>query len=311
MGTIKRSLIIFSALALFCGIAHAAGDDVSAQGSVNRSTILVGDRIKFSIDVRYRKGAQISPPVFKDDRIGSLEIKDSGRKTKEGFFGAREDIYWYSITSYDLGKHTVPQVEIKYKTKLAKDWKSVKTKALAIEVVSILPKDKQFKDIKDAKGPLYYFEVNWAVVALAIFLAAVIIAVILYIRRKRKPAIKLPHETALEELEFMRAGFLRTSDVKEYYAGVSDCIRRYIERSFKLKAPEMTTEEFLGSLRESTALSLDQKDLLKDFLNACDLVKFAKYTPARNEAESVYVAAKKFVDETKRLFMPEELRPKR
>ncbi len=308
MSTTRRSLIIFFIITALCGSVYAAGDDISAHGSVNRSTILVGDRIKFLIDVKYRKGTQVSPPVFKDDRIGSLEIKDSGRKIKEGFFGARENIYWYSITSYELGKHTVPQVEIKYKSKGAKDPKIVKTKALAIEVVSILPKGKEFKDIKDAKGPLSYFEVSWAVVAAVIFLAVVIIVTILYIRRKRMVPVKLPHETALEELEFMRAEFLRTLDVKEYYAGVSDCIRRYIERSFKLKAPEMTTEEFLGSLRESTALSLDQKDLLKDFLNACDLVKFAKYKPARNEAESVYVAAKKFIDETKKLCLYSETR---
>lgn len=308
MGIVRKYLIIVCMLTVFCASTYAAGPDVSAQGSVNKSTILIGDRIRFLIDVKYRKGVQVSPPVFKGDRIGSLEIKDSGRKTKEGFFGAREDIYWYSITSYDLGKHAIPQVEIKYKDKLDKDPKSVKTKALAIEVVSILPKGKEFKDIKDAKGPFSYFEVSWIVVAAVIFLAAVIIAVILYVRRKRIVPAKLPHETALEELEFMRAEFLRTSDVKEYYAGVSDCIRHYIERSFKLKAPEMTTEEFLGSLRESTALSLDQKDLLKDFLNACDLVKFAKYAPARNEAESLYVAAKKFVDETKKLCLYSETR---
>lgn len=112
--------------------------------------------------------------------------------------------------------------------------------------------------------------------------------------------MKLPHESALEELESIRANFLKSSDVKEYYAGASDCIRRYIERSFRLKAPEMTTEEFLGSLSESTALSPDQKDLLKEFLNACDLVKFARYNPAKGEMESVSLAAKKFIEETKR-----------
>ena len=66
----------------------------------------------------------------------------------------------------------------------------------------------------------------------------------------------------------------------------------------------MTTEEFLGSLRESTVLSLDRKDLLKAFLNACDLVKFAKYTPARAEMESVFAAARKFIEDTKEMFMP-------
>ena len=111
--------------------------------------------------------------------------------------------------------------------------------------------------------------------------------------------VKLAHETAAEELEAIKGNFLKNSDAKEYYAGVSDCIRRYIERSFKARAPEMTTEEFLGFMRESTALSLDQKDLLKDFLNACDLVKFARYTPGKGEMDAVFVSAKKFIEDTK------------
>jgi hypothetical protein len=125
----------------------------------------------------------------------------------------------------------------------------------------------------------------------------------MYKFRKRPAPIKLPHETALEELEAVRGNFMRNSDIKEYYAGISDCVRRYIGRLFKLKAPEMTTEEFLSSLRESAALSLvltlDQKDLLKDFLNACDLVKFAKYNPAKGEMEAIFLSAKKFIEETK------------
>ena len=135
----------------------------------------------------------------------------------------------------------------------------------------------------------------------------IITGAIIYKFRKKPLPVKLPHETALEELEDARGNFLKNSDVKEYYALISDCIRRYIERSFRLKAPEMTTEEFLGSLRESTVLSLDQKDLLKEFLNACDLVKFAKYAPARPEMESVFVAAGKFIEETKAQILGKEM----
>ena len=124
------------------------------------------------------------------------------------------------------------------------------------------------------------------------------IAAIVYVRLKRYVPVKLPHETALEELEAIRAQYLQGGGVKEFYVGVSDCVRRYIEHAFKLKAPEMTTEEFLGSLKESPALSMDQKDLLKGFMNACDMVKFAKYSPSSMEADSVYVTAKDFIHES-------------
>lgn len=111
--------------------------------------------------------------------------------------------------------------------------------------------------------------------------------------------VKLPHETALEELEAIRSSLAQSGDMKEFFVRISDCIRCYIERAFLVKAPEMTTEEFLNSLRASPALTIEQKDLLKDFLKACDLVKFAKYSPSAKESETVFAAAQRFVEETR------------
>jgi hypothetical protein len=174
-----------------------------------------------------------------------------------------------------------------------------------VTVESVLPAGKMPADIKDIKAPLAYFEINWLVAGGVIFFFVVVTIFIAYKFRKKPLPERLPHETAMEELEAVRSNFLKNSEVKEYYTGVSDCIRRYIERAFRLKAPEMTTGEFLGYLRESTILSADQKDLLKDFLNACDLVKFAKYTPAKGEMETVYILAKKFIEETMKIFLPQ------
>ena len=110
---------------------------------------------------------------------------------------------------------------------------------------------------------------------------------------------KLPHETAMEELEAIRGLLARTNDFKAYFIGISDCVRNYIERMFDLKAPEMTTEEFLNSLSDSNKLSVEHKRLLKDFLAACDMVKFARHTPLTEEIELVSSSARKFVEETK------------
>ena len=291
-------------LALSYGPAFAADDGISVQALVDRAAVLIGDRVKLSVEVRCGAGIEINFPEFKENRISDFEIKDSGTLLKKGLFGTDLLERWYYISAYTLGKHEVPQIEIKYKKKGAKDWKSVQTKALNVTVETIFPKGKMPDDIKDVKGPLYYFEINWFLVSGVLILFIIITSIVLYKFRKKPIPVKLPHETAAEELEAARGNFLRTADIKEYYAGISDCVRRYIERSFKLKAPEMTTEECLGSLRESTVLSLDQKDLLKSFLNACDLVKFAKYTPAKGEMEAVFLAAKKFIEETKAMFMP-------
>ncbi len=296
-------------LSLFCCSSALAGDDgLSAQASVDRASAFIGDRIRLTVDLKYRAGTQIDFPEFKDGKIGDFEIKDSGREIKKGLFAGDLIRRWYYIAAYSVGKHQVPYIEIKYKKKGTGEPKSVRTRVLNINIESLLPKEKMPADIKDVKGPLFYFEINWLIISGAIIILIIITGVVIYRFRKKPAPVKLPHETALEELEAAKGDFLKNSDLKEYYALISDCVRRYIERSFKLKAPEMTTEEFLSSLRESTVLSLGQKDLLKEFLNACDLVKFAKYKPARSEMESVFVAARKFIEETKEIFMPKASR---
>jgi hypothetical protein len=61
----------------------------------------------------------------------------------------------------------------------------------------------------------------------------------------------------------------------------------------------MTTEEFLTKVKEDSALSLEHKGLLREFLTNCDLVKFAKYQPAETEASLALTSAKRLIDQTK------------
>ena len=298
--THKYSGLILSAFILFSlgAVSFAAENQIVVRDKADRRIVLVGDRIRYEIEVVYNDRTQIKIPDFTDGRIGNFEIKESGSRIRSGLFGKRMRNNWYSIACYDVGRAVIPAIEIKYKTKDAKDWSVAKTSALNIEVRSILLSDGVPKDIKDIKGPFTFFEINWWVVgAIIIFIAA--FGVFIYRMTRRKAPVRLPHETALEELESARSIFLKGADVKEYYVVVSDCIRRYIERAFRLKAPEMTTEEFLNSLAETKMLSMEEKSLLREFLNACDLVKFAKYLPAKREADSVYNTAKKFIEETR------------
>ena len=79
---------------------------------------------------------------------------------------------------------------------------------------------------------------------------------------------------------------------------VSDAVRLYLEERFGLRAPERTTEEFLADLGRSVALTDPQKASLQEFLTACDMVKFAKYEPRRQELESLYNSALHLIEET-------------
>ena len=121
--------------------------------------------------------------------------------------------------------------------------------------------------------------------------------------KKRKPApIETPksaREKAIIALEALRTKDLPASGkAREYYYELSDIVRKYTEEAVAIRAPEMTTEEFLRSLALSRALSGMQKNTMKEFLKFCDIVKFARYGPDEKEMDTSFSVAKKYVDET-------------
>jgi len=91
---------------------------------------------------------------------------------------------------------------------------------------------------------------------------------------------------------------------KEFCTAVSNTARWYLEERFDFRAPERTTEEFLYELQSTDLLTRDQKDSLREFLNRCDLVKFARYEPREPELHDLHDAALRLVDETEPVAMP-------
>lgn len=295
----KRLAITICAL-LIAATAMAKDNAPAVSVKADKRSVLIGDRIIYTIDVRAGKGIDVQVPDFKDGKMGEFEIRDRKRELRKGFFGRESAAYIFDISIFSTGNKIIPAAEIKYKDK--GEWKTVKTKELPVAVASLLPKGKPATDIRDIKGPLYFREVNWVLVfAAVIFLSAAGAAVWIYVCIRRRKAIKLPHETALEELEAMKGELARTGDIKRYYVGISDAIRNYIERRFDLKAPEMTTEEFFDSMRESETLTIGHKRLLREFLASCDFVKFARYSPRSEEMDSVFATARNFIEETSKV----------
>lgn len=116
-------------------------------------------------------------------------------------------------------------------------------------------------------------------------------------RRTRPPVLPVvpPHRRARQRLE---AALALLDRPKEFCIAVSDALRFYVEERFDLRAPERTTEEFLAELQRSDALLPDQKQGLGEFLQRCDLVKFARYEPTRSELLELHGVALRLVEET-------------
>jgi hypothetical protein len=62
-----------------------------------------------------------------------------------------------------------------------------------------------------------------------------------------------------------------------------------------LPVTRQTSVEFLGALAKSSPFSADEKSLLEDFLNRCDLIKFARYNATAADSRLLLEEAMRFV----------------
>jgi hypothetical protein len=123
------------------------------------------------------------------------------------------------------------------------------------------------------------------------------LGIYLLTRRKRVavPPLIPPHMRARGRLQDALA---LIGSPKPFVIAVSDALRVYLEERFSFRAPERTTEEFLQELQRTDRLLPDQKRGLGEFLQHCDLVKFAKYEPAEAELLNLHGAALQLIAET-------------
>ena len=107
-----------------------------------------------------------------------------------------------------------------------------------------------------------------------------VLMVLYYVFRKIRQAVRVyrmsPIERAFYELDkLLRKGLPGRGLYKDFYVELTMVVRRYIERQYGVRAPHLTTDEFLreaGANAKFTETSLAE---LKVFLESADLVKFA------------------------------------
>jgi hypothetical protein len=111
-------------------------------------------------------------------------------------------------------------------------------------------------------------------------------------------AIVLPIPAHIRAKQKLEEALALIAHPKPFVIAVSDTARHYLEERFEFHAPERTTEEFLYELQRTDLLTPDQKKSLSNFLQSCDLVKFAKYEPSEPELRDLHDSAVRLVDET-------------
>jgi hypothetical protein len=298
-----------------------------------------GEKLEFKIDKLYKRGPLTVHVRLDKDKMTiaetvllqleaaidpqyELQMPQVGREL-ENFgvvdwdnLGSRLDennnvvsTYQYRLEPFLSGNYAIPAFTFEFSdaNSIAEKKYELATEPIDIEVTFLLGAERENLVIADIEEVVDMpkqasFRPLWVLGACAI-VAAIIIGW-LYLRRKRIQELvrifKPAHEIAYARLRaLVKDDPVAAGKIMEFYERISDILRHYIEHRFDLRAPERTTEEFLAELAVTDVLYDSDKKNLGDFLTHCDLVKFAKHSPTKEQIQRTFDLVKEFIEKTK------------
>ena len=288
---------------------------VTREGPVTATVTLapadprLGDLLTLTLEVEAEPDVSVEMPSF-GDAMGRFTIVDFAPRAETADDGGARLSQRYTLQATASGRHRVPRLRLEFVDDRPGrgdgEIRELLTDEVGFVVASVLPDGAGADALRPARGRLPELEGPWLArrwpwlaggVAVLAAGAAVLLA---WLRRAAARARLTAFDRASARLARLRGqGLPGPERVDPWYVELSDIVRRYVEERFSLRAPELTTEEFLLEAGRSAELSPAHRDLLSDFLERCDRVKFARYSPGENESREAIEVASRFLDESR------------
>ena len=296
---------LFSLIFLFFFNSLSA-QNISVSAYTDSTDYLVGDLIKYTIELNYDKGIEPTVPSIQDS-LGRLEFISADEPVKIESSGKITERYNYTLSLYDSAEVTIPAIPIEYIKSGESEPRILETNPVTITVHTI--EVDPSADIRDVKEPVKipFDWVFWGLIILACLILAVL-AFLCYKYYKSKQIsteqkivkiVEPPHKIALRQLsELEEKKLWQQGNIKDYHSEITFIIRKYFERRFNFLAMEMTSNEIMTQLRSKNEARKIFDETRKFFENA-DLVKFAKFEPMPSVNEEMMKQAYEIVKQTK------------
>lgn len=270
----------------------------------------LSDRLSMEIVIESEPGVEVTPPSF-GSSVGEFVVRDfndTSAKPDPKAPGRQLRTLTYRLEPAFAGRHLIRSVAMEFTdkrpgTETKPEPVLLETDPIEIEVTSEWGgKTPSLGDLS-AMQPPRPLSPNpiwkWVYLATALTLAA---GAALYLRshyRKHIEELLKPptaEEIAERELrDLLGANLHGQQQYQEFYVRLTGIVRRYIESTTGLRAPEQTTEEFLRDMREKNVFPAERSAQLARFLESADLVKYAAQRPGEKEIEDAIVRAREFV----------------
>ncbi len=277
---------------------------VDFRVAVSKKEITIADNLKLLLETKAGDEYMAELPSF-GDKLEQFGIVDY--RTLEPELGKGDEVITrkvYKLQPFLSGEYKIPPMVVEFHSEGDTARHYIRSDTITVKVNSLLPEDKSSLEIKDIAGPLELpREFPWIPVAAGIILIAAILSVVVFRlkgKKTRTAALPAAHEVALAKLQNLLDRKLAEKKLyRELTVEVSDILRGYIEDRFGLKAPERTTEEFLAEAGSGLDVDKEKKEMIKQFLFHCDMVKFALLQPTEEDVQKTFDFCRDFINATK------------
>jgi hypothetical protein len=256
-----------------------------------------------ALTIDFEQGVQVEAPPF-GQAVGDFIVRDFREPLLETKGDRKVLRHVYTLEPTATGPQQIDPIAVTFTDgRAGGDGKqhTFETEALTIEIISVVGSDApSLDDLQDFADPVELPASRawiWLLVIPGLLLP---LAAVLAWRVLRRTSISsaeevTPFELAQRELERLWRDRVCDKDVKEFYVALTGIVRRYIEGTTGIQAPEQTTEEFLRAIGGGEAFGREERQRLRDFLESADLVKFAAHQPGQADIEESYHRALRFV----------------
>lgn len=303
--------IVTTVAVMLATLATAWGGNVTFKARLDSATLLMGKTTTLHLEITQDKGARgFFPSEHLDTLNAMIEIAERPAADTTDLDNNRIQINRdLIIQSFDSGMWVIKPIPY------VVNGDTAYCNQLSLKVMPVdVSKMQDINDIKPVEDvpfnlldwlPDYWWA--WLIALLLIGAGTWI-----YIKFHKKGVNPLkprkrrlpPYEEAMYNLQRLKdAQLWQKGQEKEYFTGLTDILRVYIDRRFDINAVEMTSSQIIDTLKrnEETRAVNEQLEMI---LEVADIVKFANARPLADDNEVAYQRAVNFVEATRPVVQP-------
>lgn len=263
----------------------------------------VGDLLVLEVVAAYPRDVRVNLPTrLSLDPLHHVRTEDDEPEpTGDGL----RKTFRIVLQHFEVGQATIPSFPLTYvDAEGAVHTVQIPARTFTVESLLANEDDPQRRD-EDPPISREYPDtlaetIAWSVLAtLLVALVAWLVVRRLRARNRSVPAPPPipPHELAFEALEELERGeLLAQGQVQRYYVELTEIAKGYLEGRFGVDALDRTTDEIRRALlKDGQRLAPLSPDAVVEFLQQCDLVKFARLAPADDESREALETVREMV----------------